>query len=96
MFQSVQGSEHFRGAMPEGEGFFSRARWLFYTPPYFFFLHPAGWATWFFSETRASRGPLELDSCVLVLKGSLCQLSHQWRLTKGNGSLMQYGAYIKI
>lgn len=59
MFQSVQGTEHFRGAMPEGEGFFSRAHWLFYAPPYlffFFFLHPAGWATWVFFRNTGFPG----------------------------------------
>lgn len=80
MFESVQGSEHFRGAMPEGEGFFSRPHWLFDTPLIFFCNQLVGLHG--LSETRASRGPLELDSCVLLSKGSLCHLSHQWRLTK--------------
>lgn len=40
MFESVQGSEHFRGAVPEGECFFSRPHWLFSTP-----LISAVWAT---------------------------------------------------
>lgn len=58
MFESVQGSEHFRGAMPEGEGFFSRPLWLFST---YFCTQLVG--LYDFLETRASRGTGFLRTC---------------------------------
>lgn len=77
MFEAVQSPEHFRGAIPEGEGCFFPPAGPVGRSSLHWFLRSAGWSTWF-SETRASRGALELNSWSVRSFPTVCHSSHQW------------------